>query len=139
MAYKQSPRGNYKKTGHGIPGPFKQVDEQVDKMIADKKAREAKAKSDKVRKAGEEGMIADNKRIRMERVKELAKKASSDSTAVDTKMRSAGFGSIMAGKMGNEKANETRKAGSPYPNAYESVDKDKTTGKYKKTTKFKSN
>jgi len=132
---KDKATGKYKKKWSDSPA--KQVDKEVDALIARKKEREAKAKNDKARKEGEEGMAADNRKIRIKLRDENRAQASSDSTAVDKKMRAGGFGSIMSGEMGNKKANETRKASTAYANSYESVDKDKSTGKYKRNINFK--
>ena len=132
---KDKTTGKYKKNYN--TSPAKQVDKEVDALIAKKKERDAKAKNDKARKEGEEGMAADNRKIRIKLRDENRAQASSDSTAVDKKMRAGGFGSIMAGEMGNKKANETRKASTAYAKSYESVDKDKSTGKYKRNINFK--
>lgn len=132
---KDKTTGKYKKNYN--TSPAKQVDKEVDSMIAKKKERDAKAKNDKARKEGEEGMESDNRKIRIKLRDENRAQASSDSTAVDKKMRAGGFGSIQAGEMGNKKANETRKASTAYAKSYESVDKDKSTGKYKRNINFK--
>jgi hypothetical protein len=63
-------------------------------------------------------------------------KAKLDSTITDRKLRAVGFNK-KAAEMGNKKANETRRAGSPYKEgAFQQV-KDKKTGNYKKTFVFK--
>lgn len=130
---KDNSTGKYKK--NFSKSPAKQVDKEVDALIAKKKERDAKAKNDKARKEGEEGMAADNRKIRIKLSEANEYKAKSDSTAVDKKLRDAGM-PYNAGVMGNKKANETRKEGSPYKGAYKSVDLDASTGKYKKTTKL---
>jgi hypothetical protein len=124
--------GKYKRTTK--VSPAKQVDKEVDVLIAKKKERDAKAKLEKARKEGEEGRSADDKKIRIKLNDINEYKAKSDSTAVDKKLRDAGM-PYNAGVMGNKKANETRKEGSPYKGAYKSVDLDASTGKYKRTTK----
>jgi len=130
---KDKATGKYKKKYSDSPA--KQVDKEVDEIIKKKKERDAKAKNDKARKEGEEGMAADNRKIRIKLSEANEYKAKSDSTAVDKKLRDAGM-PYNAGVMGNKKANETRKEGSPYKGAYKSVDLDASTGKYKKTTKL---
>ena len=129
---KDKATGKYKKNWSNSPA--KQVDKEVDALIAKKKEREAKAKLEKARKEGEEGRSADDRRIRIKLNDINEYKAKSDSTAVDKKLRDAGM-PYNAGVMGNKKANETRKEGSPYKGAYKSVDLDASTGKYKRTTK----
>lgn len=124
-------RGNYSKTGRSIPTPFKQVDKEVEAMIAKKKASESKAKTEKARSEGEAMRTKLEKAAKDKIMAETRKRASADSTAVDKKMRLAGFTGNTPGEMGNKKAEETRKAGSAYKNIYESVKKDKSTGKYK--------
>lgn len=116
--------------------PAKQVDKEVESMIAKKKERDAKAKNDKARSEGEAARSKVESGIRIKLKNENENKAKSDSTAVDKKLRDVGM-PYNAGVMGNKKANETRKAGSPYAKSYESVDEDKTTGKYKRNTNFK--
>jgi hypothetical protein len=136
MAFKMNPgRGNYSKTGHGIPSPFKQVDKEVDAMIAAKKARTAAEAKSKADKDSADAAKKEASRKRIAQVDATEYKAKSDSTATDNKMRKEGF-SYLAGKMGNAKANETRKAGSPYKDAYSSVDENPSTGKFKKSIKF---
>jgi hypothetical protein len=130
---KDKATGKYKKNYSNSPA--KQVDKEVDVLIAKKKERDAKAKLEKARKEGEEGMAADNRKIRIKLNDINEYKAKSDSTAVDKKLRDAGM-PYNAGVMGNKKANETRKEGSPYKGVYKSVDLDASTGKYKRTTKL---
>jgi hypothetical protein len=116
MAYLQKPgRGNNAKTGHGIPSPFKQtaVDKEVESMIANKKKQKASddaAKSAMIRKGAEETRGRLERKIKLEATEGQAKK---DSISVDSKMRKEGF-NYLASTMGNKKANETRKSGSPY-------------------------
>jgi len=131
---KDKATGKYKKNWSNSPA--KQVDAEVDKLIAKKKEREAKAKLEKARLEGEAARKKQESGVRIKLDNENENKARLDSTSVDNKMRGAGFGSIMSGEMGNKKANETRKAGTPYKYSYESVDKDKSTGKYKRLTKL---
>jgi hypothetical protein len=68
---------------------------------------------------------------RMAQSKATEKKAVSDSTAVDNKLRSVGY-TKQAGEMGNKKANETRKSGSAYKGGSFQKVLDKKTGKYEK-------
>jgi hypothetical protein len=130
---KDKATGKYKKNYN--TSPAKQVDKEVEAMITRKKERDAKAKTEKARSEGEAARKTVESNIRIKLNKENENKAKSDSTAVDKRLRDAGM-PYMAGEMGNKKANETRKAGSPYAKSYESVDKDKATGKYKKSVKF---
>jgi hypothetical protein len=130
---KDEATGKYKK--NFSKSPAKQVDKEVDEIIKKKKERDAKAKNDKARKEGEEGRAADDRKIRIKLSEANEYKAKSDSTAVDKRLRDAGM-PYNAGVMGNKKANETRKEGSPYKGVYKSVDLDASTGKYKKTTKL---
>jgi len=130
---KDKATGKYKKNYSNSPA--KQVDKEVDEIIKKKKERDAKAKLEKARKEGEEGRSADDRKIRIKLSEANEYKAKSDSTAVDKKLRDAGM-PYNAGVMGNKKANETRKEGSPYKGVYKSVDLDASTGKYKKTTKL---
>ena len=133
---KDKATGKYKKNYN--TSPAKQVDKEVEALITRKKERDAKAKTEKARSEGEAARSKVERDIRIKLNNETRAKASADSTAVDKKMRDAGM-PYSAGIMGNKKANETRKAGSPYATSYESVDKDKTTGKYKRNIKFKDN
>lgn len=135
MAYVQNPgRGNNAKTGHGIPSPFKQsaVDSKVEAMIANKKKKDAEAaaaKGLKIRTEAEGVRDLYEKGLKFDATEMQAKK---DSATVDNKLRKAGL-NFEAGKMGNAKANETRKAGNPWSDADYPVLKDAATGKYKMT------
>ena len=129
---KDKTTGKYKKNYNFSPA--KQVDKEVESMIAKKKERDTKAKTEKARSEGEAARSKVESGIRIKLKNENENKAKSDSTAVDKKLRDVGM-SYSAGVMGNKKANETRKAGSPYAKSYESVDQDKTTGKYKRSIK----
>jgi hypothetical protein len=126
---KDKSTGKYKKT-YGS-SPAKQVDKEVEAMISRKKASESKAKTEKARSEGEAMRTKLEKAAKDKIMSETRKRASADSTAVDKKMRLAGFTGNTPGEMGNKKAEETRKAGSAYKNIYESVKKDASTGKYK--------
>lgn len=126
---KDKSTGKYKKNYN--TSPAKQVDKEVEAMIAKKKASESKAKTEKARSGGEAMRKKLEQAVKDKTMAETRKKASADSTAVDKKMRLAGFTGNTPGEMGNKKAEETRKAGSAYRNIYESVKKDQSTGKYK--------
>ena len=136
MAFKLSPgRGNYAKTGHGIPSPFKQVDKEVDAMIAKKRAQTAADAKSKQEKEASEAAKKEAAKKRIAQLDATEYQAKSDSTATDNRMRKEGF-SYLAGKMGNKKANETRAAGSPYKKdgkvtVADQVNEDPKTGKYK--------
>ena len=128
---KDKTTGKYKRNYNFSKSPAKQVDKEVEAMIAKKKASESKAKTEKARSEGEAMRKKLEQAVKDKTMAETRKKASADSTAVDKKMRLAGFTGNTPGEMGNKKAEETRKAGSAYRNIYESVKKDPTTGKYK--------
>jgi hypothetical protein len=127
---KDKSTGKYKKT-YGS-SPAKQVDKEVEAMISRKKASGSKAKTEKARSEGEAMRAKLEQAVKNKTMAETNKRASADSTAVDKKMRLAGFTGNTPGEMGNKKANETRKAGSAYKNIYDKVVLDKSTGKYKK-------
>jgi hypothetical protein len=129
---KDKTTGKYKRNYKFSKSPAKQVDKEVEAMIAKKKESDAKAKTEKARSEGEAMRKKLEQDIKNKIMAETSKRASADSTAIDKKLRNAGFGPITAGEMGNKKANETRKAGTAYKNIYEKVVLDKSTGKYKK-------
>ncbi len=83
------------------------VDRQVDRLISQSADR--------------------NKRTAQLRATE--KKAVSDSTTVDNKLRAVGYNK-QASEMGHKKANETRKIGSPYKHGSNQKVLNKKTGKY---------
>ncbi len=86
------------------------VDKEVDKLISQSVER--------------------NKRIN--KLKSTEQKAKVDSVIVDNKLRAFGYDK-QASDMGNKKANETRKIGSPYKAGSFQKIKDVKTGKYKTT------
>jgi len=128
---KDKATGKYKRNYDFSSSPAKQVDKEVEAMISRKKASESKAKTEKARSEGEAMRAKLEQAVKNKTMAETNKRASADSTAVDKKMRLAGFTGNTPGEMGNKKAEETRKAGSAYKNIYESVKKDASTGKYK--------
>lgn len=146
MAFKMTPgRGNFAKTGHSIPSPFKQqTSAEVDKMIKDKQARDA-AKKEAEKKSSSNS--ADHElRVKLRKAASEANesKAVSDSTSIDNRLQKAGFDKLTAGIKGNEAANETRKkrdnskimpTADHKSHVYDEVNKDEKSGKYKRTTK----
>jgi hypothetical protein len=126
MAYLQKPgRGNNAKTGNGIPSALLQVktkvDAQVDEMIADKKSEGVRKSAEAARAKLESSQRKSEANAYMAKKFATEKQAVSDSTAVDNKMRKAGYGELSA-YMGNKKANETRQQQSASEYKYDKVE-----------------
>jgi len=138
-------RGNFAKTGRSIPSPFKQqTSAQVDKMIKDKQARDAAKKEAEKKAASDEISTTLRRALRKAASEANENSARRDSTAIDNRLREAGFNNITAGTKGNEAANETRKkrdnskimpTADHTSHVYDQVNKDEKSGKYKRTTK----
>lgn len=138
MAYVQKPgRGNSAKTGGGIPGALLQVktkvDAQVDNMIADKKNERVRKIAEAAREKLESSKRKSDADAYMAKKYATEKQAVSDSTAVDNKMRKAGFGELSA-FMGNKKANETRQQQSASKYHYDKVEMKSVNDKRPKRT-----
>jgi len=126
MAYVQKPgRGSSAKTGNGIPSALLQVktkvDAQVDQMIADKKNEAVRKTAEAARTKLESSQRKSEANAYMAKKFATEKQAVSDSTAVDNKMRKAGYGELSA-YMGNKKANETRQQQSASEYKYDKVE-----------------
>jgi hypothetical protein len=112
MAFKMTPgRGNFAKTGHGVPSPFKQTDDAAAKIQRELNRR--KNNIDTERTASTDS-IAVRKRIL-------------DDPYFDKKSK---MDQNIAGSMGGEAANAVRKKNPN--NVYVQVEKDANTGKSKR-------